>query len=182
MKGMKRLNINKWLDKIRDGNKEAFKDFYNAYAPSAIRTAISITKNEEIAKDAVQETFIRVYRQIDSYQPERPFAPWFYRILINECMRVLKRESSIRRISDIELENNRIHSVDSFDELSILHDTIQSLSDIHRIPIILKYVEGLTEKEIAEALDLNQNTVKSRLYKGRLTLKKLLDDSEREGF
>ena len=58
----------KWVRKIQAGDQAAFREFYEAYAGAAIRTASAITRNREMAKDAVQETFIRVYRQIGSYQ------------------------------------------------------------------------------------------------------------------
>lgn len=174
------MDINKWLTKIREGDKESFQHLYNTYAPSAIRTAYAITRHDELAKDAVQETFIRVYRNIDTYKPERPFAPWFYQILTNECMRMLKKESMSSKVNFTDAERIPALSVEAFDELSILYNMIQLLEDIHRIPLILKYVEGFTEKEIADILSLNQNTVKSRLYKGRNKLKKTLDEADWE--
>ena len=88
------------------GDKESFRDFYEAYADHAIRTASAITRNREMAKDAVQETFIRVYRQIGSYNLDLPFDPWFYRILTNECLRLLKKESPLSKFEHPDLEND----------------------------------------------------------------------------
>lgn len=175
------MEINKWIRNIQDGDKASFRQFYEAYADYAIRTASAITRNREMAKDAVQETFIRVYRQIHSYNPEMPFDPWFYRILTNECLRLLKKESPLAKFEQPDLENNPSLAEQSFDQLADLYDTIQSLDDIHRIPLILKYVKGFTEKEIADILELNHNTVKSRLFKGRKRLKEQLDLIEKEG-
>jgi RNA polymerase sigma factor (sigma-70 family) len=165
---------------ILAGDKDSFRIFYEAYADYAIRTASAITRNREMAKDAVQETFIRVYRQIGSYNPKLPFDPWFYRILMNECLRLLKKESPLSKFEHPELENDPSLAEESFDHLSDLYDTIQSLDDMHRIPIILKYVKGFTEKEIADILGLNHNTVKSRLFKGRKRLKEQLDPTNKE--
>lgn len=166
--------------KIQSGDKEAFRHFYEDYSEYAIRTASAITKNREVAKDAVQETFIRVYRQIDSYNPDFSFDPWFYRILTNECMRLLKKNSSYSKFEHPDLENEPTLAEESFDSLSDLYDLIQSLDDAHRIPLVLKYVKGFSEKEIAEILGLNQNTVKSRLFKGRKRLKDELLPSVKE--
>ena len=165
---------------ILAGDKESFRILYETYADYAIRTASAITRNREMAKDAVQETFIRVYRQIGSYNPELPFDPWFYRILTNECFRYLKKESSLSKFGHPDLENAPSLAEESFDHLSDLYDTIQSLQDTHRIPLILKYVKGFTEKEIADILGLNLNTVKSRLFKGRKRLKEQLDPLDKE--
>ncbi|WP_186668377.1 RNA polymerase sigma factor [Sporosarcina sp. BP05] len=165
---------------IQAGDKDSFRELYEVYADYAIRTASAITRNREMAKDAVQETFIRVYRQISSYNPELPFEPWFYRILTNECLRFLKKESPLSKFEHSDLENDPSLAEESSDHLSDLYDTIQSLDDMHRIPIILKYVRGFTEKEIADILGLNHNTVKSRLFKGRKRLKEQLDPIDKE--
>ncbi|WP_432363141.1 RNA polymerase sigma factor [Sporosarcina sp. UB5] len=168
----------KWVRKIRMGNQAAFRQFYEAYAGPAIRTASAITRNREMAKDAVQETFIRVYRQIGSFNPALPFDPWFYRILTNECLRLMKKESPLSTIESVE--NDLSLAEESFDQLTELYDVIQALDDSHRIPLILKYIKGFTEKEIAEILGLNQNTVKSRLFKGRKRLKEQLEPNREE--
>ncbi len=175
------MEKNKWIQNIRAGDKESFRQFYEAYADYAIRTASAITRSREMAKDAVQETFIRVYRQISSYNPELPFDPWFYRILTNECLRLLKKESPLSKFEQPDLENDPSFAEKSFDHLSDLYDTIQSLDDAHRIQLLLKYVKGFTEKEIVDILGLNHNTVKSRLFKGRKRLKEQLDLVEKEG-
>lgn len=166
----------RWPTLIKSGDKEAFRQFYDAYANTAIRTASAITRNREQAKDAVQETFIRVYRQIGSYNASLPFDPWFYRILTNECLRIMKKESTYSKY--IELSEQSTPSKEN--QLFDLYSLIQSLEDHQRIPIILKYIKGFSEKEIAEILSLNQNTVKSRLFKGRKRLKEQLmkEDSE----
>lgn len=167
-----------WVRKIQAGDQAAFRQFYEAYAGPAIRTASAITRNREMAKDAVQETFIRVYRQIGSYNQALPFDPWFYRILTNECLRLMKKESPLSNIESVE--NDPSLSEESFDQLTELYDVIQALDDSHRIPLILKYIKGFSEKEIAGILGLNQNTVKSRLFKGRKRLKDQLEPTREE--
>lgn len=174
------MKQDEWLAKIRAGDKESFRHFYEAYADSAIRTASAITRNREMAKDAVQETFVRVYRRIASYNPSLPFEPWFYRILTNECLRLLKKEAPLSKFEHPDLENDPSLAEESFDQLADLYNTIQSLDDAHRIPLILKYVQGFSEKEIAGILSLNQNTVKSRLFKARKRLKGQLDPNRKE--
>lgn len=166
------------IKRIMNGDKASFKYLYDNLIDSALRTAFIITKNREIAKDAVQEAFIRVYINISSYDIIKPFEPWFYRILINECNRLLKKGSNLKLVDIPLLENDMIASKEG-EDFSELYETIDSLSDIHRIPITLKYLQGFSEKEIAEVLDLNLNTVKSRLYKGREQLRIALENIEK---
>ncbi len=165
------------IKNIINGDKEAFQKLYDEHFHRALRSAAAITKNKEMAKDAVQETFIRVYLNISSYDITKPFEPWFYRILINECNRMLKKGSTLVLVDPPSLEDISVAQREK-EDFSNLYETILSLNDIYRIPIVLKYLQGFAEKEIAKVLDLNLNTVKSRLYKGREKLKTALKTIE----
>ncbi|NLX85861.1 MAG: sigma-70 family RNA polymerase sigma factor, partial [Clostridiales bacterium] len=83
------------IQKIKAGDSSSFKKLYDMYADAALRTAAGITGDSELAKDAVQETFIRVYRSLNSFDTSRPFKPWFYRIRINECSRLLRKRPRV---------------------------------------------------------------------------------------
>lgn len=167
------------IQKIKAGDSSSFKKLYDMYADAALRTAIGVTGDSELAKDAVQETFIRVYRSLHRFDTDRPFKPWFYRILVNECNRLLSnkpRVISLNRLCDEEGYQIAVSEKESYIDL---YDAILSLKDIYRIPVVLKYLHGFTEKEAAEILELNQNTVKSRLLKARDMLRKKLGTAER---
>lgn len=168
------------LTKIQNGDREAFRSLYDEYIHYAIRTAKAITRNEELAKDAVQEAFIRVYRNISTYNPTLSFAAWFYRILVNECNRLLNKEKKLVPTDISLVENNTQLLEHSAEGVLDLYEIIQLMEDLYRIPLLLKYIKGFSEKEIAEILDLNQNTVKSRLFNGRNLLKKQLNRIEME--
>jgi len=169
------------LEEIKNGSRDAFKQFYDTYEGYAIRTAKAITKNDEHAKDAVQEAFIRVYRNISSYKSTLSFDAWFYRILVNECYRVLTKEKKSTPMDTTTMEYSEQLTEHPKENLSDLYSVIQNMADIYRIPILLKYIKGFSEKEIATILDLNQNTVKSRLFNGRNLLKNQLKMMEMEG-
>ena len=158
---------------IKKGNTQAFKQLYNEYFDYAMRVATAIT-NHTNAADAVQETFIRVYKNIQSYEESKPFRPWFYRILVNECNRYLKKSTKDIPTDiqeDLILPQEDPHP---FEEYEDLYDAIQQLEDIHKVPLVLKYLNDFTEQDIATVLELNVNTVKSRLYKARLKLKETI--------
>src|SRR5690554_5395654 len=79
----------KWIKRIQEGDQEAFGMLYNKYADYALRVGLAVTKNRANGADAVQETFLRVYRNIHKFDNKKPFKPWFYKILINECRRIM---------------------------------------------------------------------------------------------
>jgi len=170
------------LQKIKAGDTASFAVLYNEYAGYALRVASAITGNKMNAADAVQETFIRVYKNIQSYDIEKPFEPWIYKILVNECNRVLGKNMNRNTILvDDFMENNLQGSMEDdykFEQYESLYDAIERLDDKIKIPIILKYLKGLQESEIAEVLDININTIKSRLFKGRQKLKDLIEKLE----
>lgn len=172
----------KLLQQLKNGDDRAYEDLYRKYGEYALRVATAITRSEANAADAVQETFIRVFYYIHSFDNSKPFEPWFYRILVNECNRSFKKHNLALSISDY-LENDPMFVQEDshkFVEYEVLYRAIGELNDINRIPIILKYLKGFKEVEIAEILGVNQNTIKSRLFKGRRQLKSFLN-SFKEG-
>ncbi|MHA6481532.1 RNA polymerase sigma factor [Paenibacillus sp. strain BS8-2] len=155
------------IGRIVQGDRDAFRLLYDEHFDYAMRTAIYVTRHNERAKDAVQETFLRVYRSIGQYDPSKPFKPWLYCILLRECYRVMEREQKIVPIGG-QLELERLGVEPEKPDTSLdLYDALQTLPDMYRIPLILKYVHHYSEQELADMLELNVNTLKSRLHKGR---------------
>lgn len=163
------------IRRVKNGDRQAFKELYELHFDYAMRVATVVTKNQSTAADAVQEAFIRVYRNIEEFDEDKAFKPWFYRILINECNRYFKKQSNIIPIDMSEKEHLEVQ-LDShhFEEYEDLYEAIKKLDDTQRIPLVLKYLNDLTDMDIALALELNINTVKSRLFKGKRKLKELL--------
>lgn len=163
------------IRQIQNGNQTAFRQLYDLYFDYAIRVATVVMNNQALnAADAVQETFIRVYQNIHLYDPDRPFKPWFYKILLNECNRMLKKNSKIIPVAEI-MESEPPNTDDDFEDL---YQAIQALEPKNRVPIVLKYLNGFKEQEIAHILEENVNTIKSRLFKGRQRLKRFLESKE----
>ncbi|MEC2157873.1 RNA polymerase sigma factor [Virgibacillus halodenitrificans] len=168
----------KLIRKIKNGDQEAFEKLYNTYADYSLRTAYGITKNQSDASDIVQETFIKVYRNLDKYDMKKPFKPWFYQILINEAKRYIAKKSkqaiSMETEQLLDYFNSKKTDSDSEVWIEDLEVAMEELDDNHRTVLILKYLNEFKEKEIAEILELNVNTVKSRLYKARQRLKEIV--------
>ena len=137
---------------------------------------MAITKDKMSAADAVQETFIRVYNSANRFDMERPFKPWFYRILINECNRILGKNPNTVSIEDLTWNSIEASTKDehNFEKYEDLYKSIEKLNDLHRVVIVLKYLKDFSEIEISQILEININTVKSRLFKGRQKLRGLI--------
>lgn len=175
-------NERKLIKKIKNGNQKAFKQLYDAYASYALRTAYGITKNNNHAADIVQETFIKVYRNIHQFEQAKSFKPWFYQILLNESRRYMKKQNkqAIAVESEQLMDYINVNEPQNKQEHDELPYALEQMSDMHRTVLVLKYLNDFTEKEIAIILDLNVNTVKSRLYKARQGLKSILGGEDDE--
>ncbi|MFD2629748.1 RNA polymerase sigma factor [Oceanobacillus kapialis] len=165
----------KLIKKIKKGDQRAFKKLYDLYADYSLRTAYGITRNQADAADIVQEVFLKLYRNIHQFDIKKPFKPWFYQLLLNEARRYIGKKSkhavSIETEEILDSLSSTTEHEGDYEELEI---ALEKLDEHHRTVLILKYVNNFSEKEIAEMLDLNLNTVKSRLFKARGKLKTVM--------
>ena len=162
--------------KFKRGDQSAFKELYELYFDNAMRLAIGILRNEHTANDIVQISFLRAYDYRRSYNDRKPFSFWFNRILVNECNRYLsknKRNDAVYT-EDAAAKEQSTDDVYRFERYELLYKALQELSDDMRIPLLLKYINGYKEAEIAEVLNLKSSTVKSRLYEGRKKVKSIM--------
>lgn len=164
-------NERRTIKRIQKGDQVAFKALFDAYVEYVLRTSYVITNNRNHAADIVQEVFIRVYNNIGSFDVKRPFKPWLYRILLNESRRYMKVQQLQASTMEEDALFNMLHIQQDGAGNERVHYAVENmlirLTENHRIILTLKYLEGFSEKEIAALLDLNINTVKSRLYKAR---------------
>jgi RNA polymerase sigma factor (sigma-70 family) len=176
------------LDLVRRcqrGDEAAFEALYQAYAERALRTAFLITDRRTLAEDAVQETFIQVWRSIRDLRDPRAFRGWFYRILIHRVRRLGKRDG---REPDLPLEAVADHrdtqttgpeeQAERNEAFHRVRVVITRLPEAQRLTLVLRYYSGLTESEIAEALRIPIGTVKSRLHTARARLRDQLSRHE----
>lgn len=167
------------IQAVQKKDKRAFEELYEKYSSYALRTAYLVTKSHSLASDAVQETFIRVYFSIDLFDINKPFKSWLYKILINECCRLMKKNANTVYLEDFPVFLEKEKHYDNLDteRYELLYKSIRRLNDKIRIPMVLKYLRGFKEKEIADILDININTLKSRLFNGRQKIKEYIEEN-----
>ena len=143
----------------------------------AYRTARLILRNPSDAEEAVQDAFLRAWRFRTSVRDDEGVRPWLYRVLVNACYSKLRRESKHRATVGPE----RLEAVASTgpspevaagrsDVARTVREALAALPDGLRIPVVLRYYSGLSEKEIARAIGRETGTVKSRLHEARRRL------------
>jgi RNA polymerase sigma-70 factor (ECF subfamily) len=174
-----------------EGNKEAFEVLVRRYMHDAYMIALAYTGDPDDARDLSQEAFIKAYRARRRFDPQRPFFPWFYRILKNHCLNFVQRVR--RKTESLYYENEPgserfaserptpLEHLEREERVRIMRAAIDQLSDEHREVILLKNFQGFSYKEMAETLGIPIGTVMSRLYYARKALKDLVDRIEQAG-
>lgn len=134
--------------------------------------AKSILKNDSDCGDAVQETLLKAYEKLHTLKQDQFFRTWITRILINECNGVLRKRKCV--ISYEEYMENAGASEPK--KYTHLYMAILNLPEELRILVTLYYIEGFSQKEIAEILHMQEGTIKSRLSRARALLKEQLTE------
>ena len=133
------------------------------------RMALSITGSIPDAEDALQQALLKAWQHRHQARPGLERA-WVMRILVNECYTLLRQRRRVVPMDELPLRTLEAPA------LSPLQTAIQALPEHLRTPLLLKYMEGMTEKEVAEALRLPVSSVKSRLFRARKLLKQELNE------
>ena len=158
------------------------------YGNELVRLAFSYVKDAEIAKDMVQNTFIKCYKNLDLFRFDAQVKTWIYRITINECKDYLKSwnykmvqvKSFINETTKSVLPSTEKTVIDKYNNEEI-KDTIFSLPKVYREVVYLYYYESLTTEEIAKVLDIPVNTVKTRLRRAKQRLHSVIKEAELNG-
>jgi RNA polymerase sigma-70 factor (ECF subfamily) len=145
--------------------------------------ALQVLRNRADADDACQEVFVRMYRSFDSFDPTRPLRPWVAKIAYNVCVR--QREGVIDNATDLA-SPEQIAELHDSDATNPERDAARSEASGHlaqamevlaaddRALLTLRYREGLSDAEVADAADMPVNTVKTRIFRARARLRKAL--------
>ena len=172
----------------KEGDVNAFEQLVKRYDVKLFRIAHHITHNREDAEEAVQDAFLKAFRNLSSFQEKSQFSTWLFRINVNESLMKLRKRRHSMEVSIEEFQErtslNPFEIVDwalnpeqlygATELRRILRDQLQELSPNLRVTFVLRDIEGLSIDETAEVLDLTANAVKARLSRARLKLRELL--------
>ncbi len=171
------------------GDEQAYRELIERHRRPVFAVALRMVRVAEDAEDLAQETFIRMFRALERYDPERPFAAWLYTITARLAIDLLRR----RRVRPTSLtfhdqEADEDRTLDVMDpslgpDVLVAHreeerraqDLIDSLPEHYRVVVALRHQQDLSYEEIADALHLPLGTVKARIHRARALLKERLE-------
>ncbi len=177
------------LRRLRDRDERAFRELIDDHRDRVFNITYRMLGNRAEAEDVAQEVFITVFKQIENFRGDSKFSTWLYRVTVNHCKNRIKYLSRRHDRDRDELDEtsqqqngavngapvrakNPDKALESAQMEKLLQEAIASLDDEQRAVVILRDVEDLSIEEICEITGLPDGTVKSRLHRARLVLRK----------
>lgn len=177
------------LRRLRDRDERAFRELIDEHRDRVFNITYRMLGNRHEAEDVAQEVFISVFKTIDSFREESKFSTWLYRVTVNHCKNRIKYLARRHDRDRDELDETTGHTNGSYhggptraaepdralasaQMEKLLQEAIANLDDDHRVVVVLRDVEDLSIEEICEITGLPDGTVKSRLHRARLVLRK----------
>ena len=157
--------------------EEQIAEYAVRYKENYYRLAYSYVKNADDALDIVQESVYKAISSMDSLKNHDYIKTWFYRIVVNTSLDFLRKQRKRFAVDEDVLTSFDFRTVDDYEDFD-LQEALDNLPDKYRTVVILRYFEDLKIDEIAEILNENTNTVKTRIYKSLEKLRIKLSDYE----
>jgi len=178
------------LRRLRERDERAFRELVTLHRDRVYNICYRMMGSKSDAEDVAQEVFIAVFKTIDSFREESKFSTWLYRVSVNHCKNRIKYLARRHDRDRDELDENSAgangvsigaparvaadRALEGLQMEELLREAINSLDEEHRIVVVLRDVEDLPIEEICEITGLPDGTVKSRLHRARLALRKKL--------
>lgn len=177
------------IEKSQKGDVSSFEKLIDKYQVVAYNIAYRMVGNKDDAYDITQEALIKVYKSIKKFKGNSSFSTWLYRIVTNTCIDAIRKQKKVKTYSidkPIETsegsftrelcdEKNKPEDIYERKETKEkVQEAIKKLPEQYRIVIILRDIQSFTYEEISESIDCPLGTVKSRINRGRILLKDIL--------
>jgi len=171
------------IQRFIEGDESTFRTLVQRHKDK-IRNIIYLTLNSsEAVDDIAQDVLITIYKNLKSFRFQSQFSTWLYRITVNKCrdhLRKVRIRSIFAPMKDGEEEPVYLPSMELKEISEIVNNAIAKLPEKLRLPLLLKDIEGLSYQEIAETVECEIGTVKSRIFRAREGLRELLKPYEQE--
>lgn len=176
------------LTACRRGDSEALQLLFEKHQRRVYSIALNFFGGDgEAAKDATQQVFLKLFVKLEQFRSEAEFTTWLYRIVVNTCIDEQRKQKRFFPLAELMgMREPRVKKTqeEKFERREMSDEVQKAVADLKpklRLPILLKYVEGLSYDEIANVLEISSGTVASRLNRGHKALAKKLGHLKAEG-
>ena len=173
------VNETELVIRAQGGDRSAFSELVCLHSRGVLNIIFRMCGDVQLAEDAAQETFIRAWSHLGSFRPEASLRNWLYRIALNAATDMLRKEKHTLpgTVDDLQLADSSLGPEGlcvEAEKTALVQQAIRSLPDASREVLVLKEYEGLSYREIADALEIPVGTVMSRLNYARRFLREKL--------
>ena len=167
------------IEACMNGDRQAFEGLLSKYEKPVYNAAYRMLNSPEDARDVTQTVFLKVFENLDSYNPQYKFFSWIYRIALNESINFLKKQNRLDVLDrDVTDDSRNPEDLTDTEQLSqSMQSALMGIKAEYRTVIVLKHFVDCSYSEISIILDIPEKKVKSRLYTGRQLLKQALTSS-----
>lgn len=182
-----------WIERAKAGDQAAYTELYRQTSPALYRTIRSMVRDEDLAWDIQQNTYIRAFRALDKLENPAAFLPWLRRIAVNETATVMAKTQPLT-FTELADENGELPqfaetreayqpelNLDRQETARLVREILETLPREQQLIVGMFYYEGLSIQEISEALHIAPGTVKAQLYRGRKRIEAGVLDLEKQG-
>jgi len=169
-----------YIQKVLDGNQDAFRFLIKKYQNLSYSYAMSVVKDEFLAQEVLQISFIKAYTKLNTFKSKSKFSTWLYRIIVNEAFKALnKRKKEFPLIEHKQMETQEFstdfieHSTKEHQKYFI-NEALKKLGPKESLALRLFYLEEHSIKDITEITGWHKTNIKVLLHRGRINMKKIL--------
>ncbi|MCM1364476.1 MAG: RNA polymerase sigma factor [Faecalibacterium sp.] len=167
-------NIDVLINKAIDGDTDSFGELYSIFASDMYRFAYYYTSSKQLAEDAVGDAVLSAFQNIGKLKNSASFKPWLFKILFNCCKQKQKEKMISSNQTELSSIENTVSTQNDYSLHIDLRCALDALSDKEREIVILAFACKYKSEEIAQMLELNPNTVRSKLSRAAAKLRKSL--------
>lgn len=180
-----------WVQAAKQGDEYAFTCLVKAYQDKIYSLAYYVTKNHQDAEDVTQEVFLKLWRSLDSYRADATVQVWIMQIAKHACFDLLRKRKRTatesmyleqdgewveRPLADTDPKSNPDEAILTEERRKTVARALMSLPPEHRELLTMRYINGLSYEQITQVLGEPAGTVRSRMFRAKKSLKKILDN------
>jgi RNA polymerase sigma-70 factor (ECF subfamily) len=170
------------VEKLKNGNNAEFRLLVEKYKDVSFSLAYSILKDEHIAEDALQEAFLKVFKNIRQFRNQSLFSTWLYRIVTTTCLKIAKKNKRARLHDsfDTDIHGDTTNNMTGFDNViaserkEVIHSAVRMMKSNEAMLLQLYYLSELSIEEIKEITGFKESKIKVTLYRGRTSFQENL--------
>ena len=171
------MNENILVKKCIEGDNRAQKKLFDLFAPKLFGVCLRYMKDHDLAQDTLQDGFVKIFTKLSDYNGKGSFEGWMRRITVNTCLDQLRKDQKLKvntPIDDVSFLVKDNHWIEEELTAKDLLKLVESLPDGYRVVFNMFAIEGYSHKEIAEQLNISENTSKSQFSRAKSHLRRKL--------